>query len=122
MIFNKAILFFTLLSIPIWTIYFSVSAKDSTYTIIEQVDLTKKIDNLDRDTSVYKDEQFLININTATQEELESLPGIGPVLALRIIEDRESNGYYKKLSNLKRVKGIAEKKLSKIKEFLLPIK
>ena len=47
-----------------------------------------------------------ININTCTKEELESLPGIGPVLAERIIEYREKNGSFKTIEDITKVSGI----------------
>lgn len=50
-----------------------------------------------------------ININTASQTELESLPGIGPVIAERIINYREKNGPFKTKEGLKNVKGIGDK-------------
>jgi competence protein ComEA len=55
-----------------------------------------------------------ININTATQAELESLPGIGPALAQRIIDDRLANGPYRNASELTRVPGISEKLVAEI--------
>jgi beta-lactamase superfamily II metal-dependent hydrolase len=52
-----------------------------------------------------------INVNTATQAELEALPGVGPVLARRIIEARP----YRSVDDLGRVKGIARKRLEEIR-------
>ncbi|MFN3698839.1 MAG: helix-hairpin-helix domain-containing protein [Dictyoglomus sp.] len=57
-----------------------------------------------------------ININTATKEQLESLPGIGPTLAQRIVDYRNENGLFTSLEDLLNVKGIGEKKLEKIKD------
>jgi competence protein ComEA len=51
-------------------------------------------------------------------EELERLPGIGPVLARRIVEDRGRNGQYRRLEDLLRVKGIGPKKLKKLRPHL----
>jgi competence protein ComEA len=55
-----------------------------------------------------------LNVNTATAPELELLPGIGPALAGRIIEDREANGPFKSVDDLDRVKGIGPKTLDRI--------
>jgi competence protein ComEA len=51
-----------------------------------------------------------INVNTATAAELEALPGIGPVIARRIVEGRP----YRSVEELERVKGIGERRLEEI--------
>ena len=55
-----------------------------------------------------------VNVNTASQAELESLPGVGPKLAQRIIDDRAKHGNYKTLKDLDRVSGIGAKTLERL--------
>ena len=57
----------------------------------------------------------LVNLNTATQAELEKLPGVGPAMAKTIIEYRQKNGGFKKVEELMNVKGIGEKSFLKLK-------
>ena len=59
-----------------------------------------------------------VNINTATQEQLESLPGLGAKVAQRIIEYRQKNGNFKKVEDLMNVKGVGEKSFLKLKPML----
>ena len=59
-----------------------------------------------------------VNLNTAGREELETLPGIGPVIAGHIIEYREKIGGFKSTEELIHVKGIGENTLDKIREFI----
>jgi competence protein ComEA len=56
--------------------------------------------------------------NTATSEQLQTLPGIGPVIAARIIEYRETVSEFGVLDDLLAVKGIGEKTLAKIRPYL----
>lgn len=59
-----------------------------------------------------------VNINKASKEELKKIPGIGEVLASRIIEYREKVGGFKSIEELKNVKGIGEKKFEAIKPYV----
>ena len=56
-----------------------------------------------------------INLNTATLDQLETLPGIGRKTAERIVEHRQKSGGFKKIEELMNVKGIGEKSFLKIK-------
>lgn len=60
-----------------------------------------------------------VNINTAAQSELETLPGIGEAIASRIIEYREQNGKFSKIEDLLNVKGIGDAKFEEIKEYVV---
>lgn len=61
---------------------------------------------------------YKVNINSATQAELESLPGIGPVLATRIIEFRTANGQFRSTRDLTRIEGISDRLLSEIVDLI----
>ncbi len=58
----------------------------------------------------------LININTADQDQLDTLPGIGPALAQRIIQYREINGLFETVEDIKNVAGIGDKKFEELKD------
>ncbi len=61
----------------------------------------------------------LVDVNTANQEELMTLNGIGEVIATRIIDYRQQHGLFTCAQDLLEVKGIGEKKLEKIRESLV---
>ena len=57
----------------------------------------------------------MVNLNTATATELETLPGVGARMAARIIEYRQKKGPFKKVEELMNVQGIGEKNFLKLK-------
>ena len=75
--------------------------------------ITKENLNSSNNTKISK-----VNINNATQTELETLPGIGPSTALKIINYRKEKGKFNKIEDIKNVNGIGENKFNKIKEFI----
>lgn len=76
----------------------------------------------DKKDSKKKQSSFIepnsININTADEETLRKLPGVGKVTASRIIEYRKKKGRFKNINELLQVKRIGEKRLEKLKEYL----
>lgn len=59
-----------------------------------------------------------VSLNSATVEQLQSIPGIGPVAAKNIVEHRTKVGKFNKIEEIINVKGIGEKKFQKIKDRL----
>lgn len=76
---------------------------------------TKKTQNIiqNKETKSKK-----ININTATEEELDTLPGIGQATAQKIIDYRKQNGKFSKIEEIKEVSGIGDSKFEKIKDLI----
>lgn len=60
----------------------------------------------------------IVNINTATKEELERLPGIGEVTAERILLYREEQGLFRKPEDIMKVRGIGTKKFEQLKSLI----
>lgn len=66
-----------------------------------------------------KEKKKMININTATQEELQEIPGIGESTATKIIVYRNENGKFNAIEDIKNVNGIGDAKYEKMKEYIM---
>ena len=90
----------------------------------DQADVSNLNDNLilkNNDVIIIPDrieENGKVSINTGDLRQLDSIPGIGPVTAQSIIDYRDANGLFQSVEELTRVKGIGEKTLEKIREYI----
>jgi len=76
-------------------------------------------ENLKRNMAfVIEESQVQISVNRADSSELEELPGIGPVMAQRIIAYRDRHGDFNRITDLKNVKGISDKLLTKMLPYI----
>ena len=60
----------------------------------------------------------LLNLNTATQAEIELLPGIGPVLGAAILRERDERGGFRSVDELRSVRGIGEKRFADLRDLV----
>lgn len=94
---------------------------DSNYISSNSSDSSNNSDShssKDGETSAFS-KNFVVNINLATQTELETLPGIGPSTALSIINYRKENGKFSSIEDIKNVSGIGDSKFEKIKSLII---
>lgn len=75
-------------------------------------------DKTGHDVDVKSVNYELININSATEEELKTLPGIGDSIAARIVKYRQQNGKFNSIEDIMKISGIKDKLFSKIKEYI----
>ena len=61
---------------------------------------------------------FLVNINTASIDALEKLPGLGPNLAERIVEHRNKYGRFRRIEHLIAVRGISRRRFEELRPFI----
>ena len=105
-----------------------VQNEERTSNLQERVSEKKTVTNLQEDFTKQKSAEtktnnekqkivFPININTASEKELDALPGIGPAIARRIVEHRSTQPFTK-VEDIMLVKGIGKKKFAKLKELI----
>lgn len=69
-------------------------------------------------TEESSEDSDLININTASVEELDSLPGIGPTIAQRIVDYRDENGLFQSIEDIMNVSGVGPSTFDQIKDLI----
>ena len=79
---------------------------------------TPKIHEVVKETRGIQQDQHLLDLNQASVGELEALPGIGAVLAQRVVALRASTGGFRAVEDLREVKGIGAKKFNRIKSLV----
>jgi competence protein ComEA len=90
--------------------------KDEQKVIIPYIESGDNINMaMERINSLMSNNKGLVNINTATQTELQSLTGIGESTAMKIINYRNQNGYFENVEELMNVSGIGKSKFNAIK-------
>lgn len=90
----------------------ALSVSDGTQFVIEDKRNAKK----KAGASKKEEDDKRVNLNTASQEELQTIPGIGPSKAVQIISYRETNGSFKTIEDIMKISGIKEGVFNKIKD------
>ena len=95
-----------------------ISSVDNSYISSNSGTSIVSADNYSSLNSINSSNSDLININSATQTELETIPGVGPSTALNIIQYRNQNGYFTSIDEIKNVNGIGDAKFENIKNYI----
>ena len=100
-------------------IYIPNKSEESSAVTIKEYITEESGDNVIVEEEQMKDSiDSLVNINKATQTELESLPGIGPSTAMKIISYRQEQGFFNNIEDIKNVSGIGDSKFESIKDLI----
>ncbi len=88
-------------------------------TCMDEGDYIIRTGKLAQETAPIESVEWQVNINTATAEELTALPGVGEVLAERMVAYREEHGRLRAVEELLEVKGIGESKFAGMKDWII---
>ena len=94
-----------------------VPSKNDKEKTLENITKENTTSNTNSNIGINK-QNTKININTASQQELENLPGIGESTAFKIIKYRKEKGKFSKIEDIKNVNGIGDNKFNKIKDLI----
>jgi competence protein ComEA len=95
----------------------TVSGSDSA-SVVSPSSVSSLSDRPDIRAAQKRSHRGLLDLNRATEQEFDALPGIGPQLAERIMEYRQSVGAFHSLEELRAVKGIGKKKFERIRQWV----
>ena len=84
----------------------------------ENVEVHSNYTSVDSNEIIQDEKSNLVNINKATIQELDILPGIGEAIANKIINYREENGQFKSIDEIKNINGIGDKKYEELKSLI----
>ena len=100
----------------------AMKLEDESHYIIpkigENVEVHSNYTSVDSNEIIQDEKSNLVNINKATIQELDILPGIGEATANKIINYREENGQFKSIDEIKNINGIGDKKYEEIKSLI----
>ena len=92
--------------------------KDGQHVTVPEISSNENDNRIASKKSTSTQKNSLVNINTADESELISLPGIGPATAKKIIDYRENNGAFIEIEDIKKVRGIGQSKFENMKDFI----
>lgn len=98
----------------------AIKVEDEEHYIIPKIGEVLEVqENTMAENSETKENSSKININKATIEELDSLPGVGEATANKIVNYRDENGEFKSIEEIKNVNGIGDKKFQDMKDLII---